>query len=119
MHSDSEQNIIVDHCVAAELVVDIQKDLSNVVTVNPELQAALTAIRAIETQIERQEPPRQFSKLALILITFAPAFIVAGIVMLILAFASTGSLIKDALITVSSFLIVLGTQAFCVFIKTN
>lgn len=79
----------------------------------------MSAIRSIEHQIENQEPEKERSRLFMLMLTFSPALIIAGIVLLILTFASTGSLLKDILITVASFLIVLGVQAYCVFTKTN
>jgi hypothetical protein len=87
--------------------------------VNPELEAALTAIRTIEEKIEGTEQTQNRSKLYTLLLILAPAFLIAGIVLLILTFQSTGSLLKDVLITVATFLIVLGAQGYCVMTKSN
>lgn len=86
---------------------------------NPELEAALIAIRTIEEKFEGTEQTKNRSKLYTLLLILAPSFLASGIVLLILTFHSTGSLLKDILITVAVFLIVLGTQGYCVMTKTN
>ena len=45
MTPESEQNTLIDDRISAEPVADFQKEIATEITVNPEIEDALAAIR--------------------------------------------------------------------------